>query len=181
MIEMLGVLAIIGVLSVGGIAGYSKAMSVYRNNKTIDQLTQITASIRALFAGHRQYNALSGNNAMALIQKAHLVPDDMINGNVMDNVYGGHVVIAATKKAAGKKECGTNDRCKAFTVTYDNVPKEACIELSTQNWGQGKTSGLFSIYINETEKLASVGSLSIGEALTACSKSLNNTITWTFY
>ena len=33
MIEMLGVLAIIGVLSVGGIAGYSKAMQMYKLNK----------------------------------------------------------------------------------------------------------------------------------------------------
>ena len=32
MIEMLGVLAIIGVLSVGGIAGYSKAMLMWRSN-----------------------------------------------------------------------------------------------------------------------------------------------------
>ena len=37
MIEMLGVLAIIGVLSVGGIAGYSKAMEKYKINKTIEQ------------------------------------------------------------------------------------------------------------------------------------------------
>ena len=37
MIEMLGVLAIIGVLSVGGIAGYSKAMEQYKINKTIEQ------------------------------------------------------------------------------------------------------------------------------------------------
>ena len=34
MIEMLGVLAIIGVLSVGGIAGYSKAMLKIKINKT---------------------------------------------------------------------------------------------------------------------------------------------------
>ena len=40
MIEMLGVLAIIGVLSVGGIAGYSKAMMQYKINKT---------SLKALF------------------------------------------------------------------------------------------------------------------------------------
>ena len=33
MIEMLGVLAIIGVLSVGGIAGYSKAMEKFKINK----------------------------------------------------------------------------------------------------------------------------------------------------
>ena len=37
MIEMLGVLAIIGVLSVGGIAGYFKAMEKFKINKTIEQ------------------------------------------------------------------------------------------------------------------------------------------------
>lgn len=36
MIEMLGVLAIVGVLSVGGIAGYSKAMVKNKNIKLID-------------------------------------------------------------------------------------------------------------------------------------------------
>ena len=34
MIEMLGVLAIVGVLSVGGIAGYSKAMEKWKINKS---------------------------------------------------------------------------------------------------------------------------------------------------
>ena len=37
MIEMLGVLAIIGVLSVGGIAGYSKAMEKFKINKLLDE------------------------------------------------------------------------------------------------------------------------------------------------
>ncbi|MCM1323436.1 MAG: hypothetical protein NC218_04680 [Acetobacter sp.] len=37
MIEMLGVLAIVGILSVGGIAGYSKAMQRYKLNKVVDE------------------------------------------------------------------------------------------------------------------------------------------------
>ncbi|MCI7421551.1 MAG: prepilin-type N-terminal cleavage/methylation domain-containing protein [Alphaproteobacteria bacterium] len=36
MIEMLGVLAIVGVLSVGGIAGYSKAMTKFKVNKAVN-------------------------------------------------------------------------------------------------------------------------------------------------
>ena len=39
MIEMLGVLAIVGVLSVGGISGYSKAMNKFKSNKLLDQIT----------------------------------------------------------------------------------------------------------------------------------------------
>ena len=45
MIEMLGVLAIIGVLSVGGIAGYSKAMEKFKINKTIEQYSYLTAGL----------------------------------------------------------------------------------------------------------------------------------------
>ena len=41
MIEMLGVLAIIGVLSVGGIAGYSKAMEKYKLNKVTEQYSYL--------------------------------------------------------------------------------------------------------------------------------------------
>ena len=55
MIEMLGVLAIIGVLSVGGIAGYSKAMMKYRVNKTIDQISMISTNIRTLFGPQGTY------------------------------------------------------------------------------------------------------------------------------
>lgn len=41
MIEMLGVLAIIGVLSVGGIAGYSKAMEKFKINKVIEEYSYL--------------------------------------------------------------------------------------------------------------------------------------------
>ncbi len=45
MIEMLGVLAIIGVLSVGGIAGYSKAMTKFKTNKMIDEYNSIVFNL----------------------------------------------------------------------------------------------------------------------------------------
>ena len=45
MVEMLGVLAIIGVLSVGAIAGYSKAMMKYKLNKLASEYNYIIASL----------------------------------------------------------------------------------------------------------------------------------------
>ena len=36
MVEMFGVLAIIGVLSIGGIAGYTMAMNRFRANEALD-------------------------------------------------------------------------------------------------------------------------------------------------
>ena len=50
MIEMLGVLAIIGVLSVGGIAGYSKAMNKFKTNKVADNVSMIVANVKTLYA-----------------------------------------------------------------------------------------------------------------------------------
>ena len=41
MVEMLGVLAIIGVLSIGGIAGYTMAMNRYRANEVIDAASKM--------------------------------------------------------------------------------------------------------------------------------------------
>lgn len=41
MVEMLGVLAIIGVLSAGGLAGYSKAMFQHRVNETINVVSLV--------------------------------------------------------------------------------------------------------------------------------------------
>ena len=45
MVEMLGTLAIIGVLSIGGIAGYSYGMDKYRCNKTINDISLRTVDL----------------------------------------------------------------------------------------------------------------------------------------
>ena len=45
MVEMLGVLAIIGVLSVGAIAGYQKAMFKHKINKTIQEISLLFQSL----------------------------------------------------------------------------------------------------------------------------------------
>ena len=59
MIEMLGVLAIVGVLSVGGIAGYSKAMAKFKTNKVIDQINTISTNVRTLYSSQRNYGGLT--------------------------------------------------------------------------------------------------------------------------
>jgi hypothetical protein len=61
MVEMLGVLAIIGVLSVGGIAGYSLSMRRHRANGVVDLVSKY-----ALIAyGQCQKDLLSGNENLS--------------------------------------------------------------------------------------------------------------------
>ena len=45
MIEMLGVLAIVGVLSIGGINGYSKAMDSYKMNKLLSEYVEFFSDV----------------------------------------------------------------------------------------------------------------------------------------
>ena len=78
MVEMLGVLAIIGVLSVGAIAGYSKAMMKYKLNKMVDQYNQLFGTI----AIHREeFIKLSSESSFQtlypIIYKMGELPDGM--------------------------------------------------------------------------------------------------------
>lgn len=138
MVEMLGVLAIIGVLSVGGIAGYSKAMNKYKINKTTDQVSMLVANIRTLFSSQGNYEGL--NNAQAI--KFGVVPNDMYNAastsSDIKNAFGGDVFIAAS----GGRQANDNE---AFVVVYSGLSAEACVTIATGDWGSGQASGLIGI------------------------------------
>ena len=80
MVEMLGVLAIIGVLSVGAIAGYSKAMNKYKINKTIESANQLLATVFTKFATDKSllYADDNGNAYLTqIIVKSGWVPDGL--------------------------------------------------------------------------------------------------------
>ncbi|MBQ8671212.1 MAG: hypothetical protein IJ525_01690 [Alphaproteobacteria bacterium] len=167
MIEMLGVLAIIGVLSVGGIAGYSKAMTKYRINKTIEQITLIAGNVRTFFAPQRNYKGLNSNetNGRKIIHKAKLVPDEMWNSDktALENVFGGKVVLNANYKSFNSED-------QAFDVTYDignNV--EACIELLTHDWTNANVSFISVNNLQTIDKASFSLPISIDNAVNICS------------
>ena len=69
MVEMLGVLAIIGVLSIGGIAGYTLAMNRYRANEVLNAASAvaITAmSARGGIGGDVNLSDLGGKEVLTL-------------------------------------------------------------------------------------------------------------------
>ena len=79
MVEMLGVLAIIGVLSVGAIAGYSKAMMKYKLNKQAEQISWL---LNAMY----RYKDLLGQNQpwesfVPYLKKLGEIPQEMIKDN----------------------------------------------------------------------------------------------------
>ena len=77
MIEMLGVLAIIGVLSVGAIAGYSKAMMKYKLNQHAVAVNMLINNVLSI----KDKLEHSGNNSTyynQLLYKMNLLPDGIV-------------------------------------------------------------------------------------------------------
>ena len=89
MVEMLGVLAIIGVLSVGAIAGYSKAMMKYKLNKQSEQLTQILFSLEHYreMLGRDRNNIAINSSIITLLTKLNAIPLEMIKPNDNLQIY----------------------------------------------------------------------------------------------
>ena len=143
MIEMLGVLAIIGVLSVGGIAGYSKAMNKFKTNKVADNVSMLVANTKTLYAQQNTYTGLNNENAVSM----GIVPDELVVKDAQGkykslvNAFNGPVSIAVSNSTAPGDE-------KAFIIEFDNLSKEACITLATNDWGSGYSSGLIALQVN---------------------------------
>ncbi len=96
MVEMLGVLAIIGVLSVGAIAGYSKAMMKYRLNKQAEQLNQL---INALSQYHMQIHSEDTISLVPIYKKLNLIPIEMIkdNSTTIYDIFGNSLLLRSSK------------------------------------------------------------------------------------
>ena len=138
MIEMLGVLAIVGVLSVGGIAGYSKAMNKFKTNKLIDQVNMMSTNIRTLYSSQRNYTGL--NNEIGI--KTGIVPAEMFSPTdtnyVITNAFGGTVLVKASATSG--------DENGAYVIAVDGVPAASCISIVTTDWGGDSGSGLVAMY-----------------------------------
>ncbi len=163
MIEMLGVLAIIGVLSVGGIAGYSKAMQKYRINKTIEQITLIAGNMRSFFASQGNYDGVNNKN---VIKKAKLVPDEMWDGNNIKNVWGMGVTLSTASKSS-------NGDKKAFDIYY-LLPNEydICIEIFSYDWTNAGVKSIF--LVGPTPAGGVKAPFSLEKAIDLCTEWMSN-------
>ena len=121
MVEMLGVLAIIGVLSVGAIAGYSKAMEKYRLNKTLYEYNYIISGLEEHLA---DLQTLSKTDTMfslkTFLRKINLVPSGWKDANSMDfyDSYGNRAAIFVRNSKVSVEILLLNKNSKTFCEVY---------------------------------------------------------------
>jgi len=162
MIEMLGVLAIVGILSAGGIAGYSMAMQSYKTNQLIERMQLIATRTRQLYKG--DYTNLNNTN---LINSGKLAEKDL------ENPFGGVFTVRKSTSSTARFTIDTVDK---------NIPSEVCVDTITTYWGdEGVFVGLEVISTSTTHfkynapidenKGYPITEANIGDVITACSGS----------
>lgn len=111
MIEMLGVLAIMGVITVGAIGMISSAMRTQKLTTVNDQVVQMVTMVRNLHAEYDDFSNMDGNKIFAAI------------GMDKQNPYGGEYELAVDS---------ANPR--QFVVTIGGLGASECEALVAKAW-----------------------------------------------
>ncbi|MHA1541015.1 MAG: type II secretion system protein [Alphaproteobacteria bacterium] len=110
MIEMLGVLAIIGVLTVGSIKLYSIAMRNMKRSKVVQDVQLLVQEIRSLYANAEDYSDINDSVIVAL---------QMAEKNPFGGVY----------ELVPNQEDPT-----IFEIQATNLSRENCMYFKIYNW-----------------------------------------------
>ncbi len=134
MIEILGVLAIIGVLSIGGIAGYTKAMEKINTDKLVVDISTTAHNIKDMYADQKSYEDLD-KNVVELNLATGVRRDE--TGKKLFHVMNGEVTIKSIA------------RNKGFVMVYNGLTEKTCAQLASTDWG-GSANGLQYMVISPT-------------------------------
>lgn len=138
MVEMLGVLAIIGVLSIGAIAGYSKAMQKHNINKMINEMTNTTAIARTVFANDNPSDITCkkdlNSDGCKTLQKLNILPQLKQGDNRLVSSNGLESVQIQTVQSHTQ-----------LRFTYKQLTPEVCVALLSADWSN---TGLLTVNKN---------------------------------
>ncbi len=124
MVEMLGVLAIIGVIATGALAGYSQALLKFRTSRTADEIQAISDEVFQTYSWMRSY------------------PDKGSYASVQDRLIADGVTIPSANPFGGTYTVTTTT--SSITVTTNNIPTDACTQLAAESADWQNTDGLGS-------------------------------------
>jgi len=144
MVEMVGVLAIVGFLTFGGIAGYNRANEMLKFNNLRDQVSTTVANIRSVFFKFDDYSSL---NEKALINIG-VLPESMISEDRKEivNVMKGSVLVGPAETELNKNG--------AFIIIYNGLNAVTCRELIVLDWGDNMSTGFLAMTISKTGDLS---------------------------
>ncbi|MBQ8785857.1 MAG: hypothetical protein IJZ59_07465 [Alphaproteobacteria bacterium] len=170
MVEMLGVLAIIGVLSTAGIAGYTKAMEKFKINTAANQISTIISNYNTLMLNSPNKNDLYNERVINQL----VLPVEMLHEGKCYHALNGRCSV-------GHNLDPTKDE---FVIRFGDLSKDLCVNLLSLP----VTESALRITINKNAPGATLGSgggkefkgaVNISKAAELCYEK-DNTICWVF-
>lgn len=168
MVEMLGVLAIIGVLSIGGIAGYSKAMTKYKANKALDQISMILMNVRVVYASAPNYTGLTTTKAINL----GIFPGDMftnpasMDSTTLKHPFGNSIALVAAATPGA-----------TFDLTFYSLPADVCATLASTDWG---IENFTQVKVGSKALTYPINPADVGDGCVASKYGTGTDVIWTF-
>lgn len=133
MIELLGVLAVIGVLSIGGIAAYSAAMNKFNITNLIENINTTTRTIKNLYSTQKSYEDLDTQViSLNLVAGARKGAQNKLISSV-----DGEIIIKPIARNRG------------FVMVYNGLDQKTCNTLASTDWGNSST-GLRYLVVSPT-------------------------------
>lgn len=144
MVEMLGVLAVVAVLTIGGIAGFDRASHNLRTNQLKDEISTMVANTRSAYFSRNDYKDL---NEVSMIGTG-LVPDWMVSQDKqhITNKFLGSVLISSAQ--AGPDAHGS------FILIFNGFNATTCRDLMMADWGSDVSSGFLGLTVKKDGDLS---------------------------
>lgn len=160
MIEMLGVLSIIGILTVGGFSLISKTVTENKINKVIDEIGDLSRRTRVIFRDYIYDESPSNDTNMSeYIYNAKSYPD-VLEWDSSDNVFVDDEDLEMSVYYTVKNEV------EYFIVKVDNMTEEICMAVANGQWGTAATNGFSGISFSDSTAIG--GSIDLGTAANTC-------------
>lgn len=187
MVEMMGVIALIAILSISVIKLIGTATSRYKLNVVVEQIRELHKNISAYYSTKGAYPAFTDVVIKELI-KEKVIPAGVVSGaTTMHNTFRGEIKLDAVNSIMqGNTATPVTDNIY-FQVTFEGLTKGACVELGMMNWMFNGSSDLVNLKINDSiyqwpfgSKVAAASALPMdtSRAMTVCEDSNENKIVW---
>lgn len=152
MIEMLGVLAIIGVMTVGGLNVIGRSRQMHELSQLVSEVSKVAMTSKKLAC---DYDDAYGSYTMFLY-KSEAYSDEL-------------------EYAQGKfigpmdSEITINGNLSTFEVSVAGLDTDACIQLAGNDWGKTGTNGFLGVCVGAGEcSPSSDAQMELNEASSAC-------------
>lgn len=185
MIEAIGYISILVMITSGIAATISSGYYKYRMGRINQQLTDLKKIVSQRWVAEEEYNHSEHGVKFQTLVDEKILPWSLRSGN--EKTYGRHAF-------GGKVNIGAEDE-DTFYIQFEGLPIDACRELGTRIWVVNDGSDLDRMKINDktwcwkyslnsdecknidNDHLLPAKLTAVAEA---CKKSRDNTITWTF-